>query len=77
MVGAIAGAFLMAYLRNRCTVVGWENYVQEIIVGHIIIVAGGRRSMAVAAGVMQARQVMNQRLASSSHKRRRTVRRGR
>ena len=35
----LAGAFLMAYLRNRCTVLGWSNYVQEIIVGHIIIIA--------------------------------------
>jgi ribose transport system permease protein len=39
LVGTLAGAFLMAYLRNRCTALGWSNYVQEIIVGHIIIVA--------------------------------------
>ena len=37
--GTLAGAFLMAYLRNRCTVLGLETYVQEMIVGHIIIVA--------------------------------------
>ena len=30
---------MMAFLRNRCTALGWSNYVQEIIVGHIIIVA--------------------------------------
>jgi ribose transport system permease protein len=39
MIGTLAGAFLMAYLRNRCTVLGWSNFVQEMIVGHIIIVA--------------------------------------
>lgn len=39
LLGTLAGAFLMAYLRNRCTVLGYETYVQEIIVGHIIIVA--------------------------------------
>ena len=37
--GSLAGAFMMAYLRNRCTVLGWSNYVQEMIVGHIIIIA--------------------------------------
>lgn len=37
--GTLVGAFLMAYLRNRCTVFGWSNFVQEMIVGHIIIVA--------------------------------------
>jgi ribose transport system permease protein len=39
MVGTLAGAFLMAYLRNRCTVLGWPTFVQEMIVGHIIIIA--------------------------------------
>ncbi|TWT40440.1 Ribose transport system permease protein RbsC [Phycisphaerae bacterium RAS1] len=39
VLGTLAGAFLMAFLRNRCTVLGWSNYVQEMIVGHIIIVA--------------------------------------
>jgi ribose transport system permease protein len=39
MLGTLAGAFLMAYLRNRCTVLGWSNFVQEMIVGHVIIVA--------------------------------------
>lgn len=37
--GAVIGAVMMAYLKNRCTVLGWPNYVQEIVVGHIIIVA--------------------------------------
>ncbi len=39
ILGTLTGAFLMAYLRNRCTVLGWPNYVEEMIVGHIIIVA--------------------------------------
>ncbi len=37
--GTLAGAVLMAYLRNRSTVLGWPNFVEEMIVGHIIIVA--------------------------------------
>ena len=37
--GTLAGAFMMAFLRNRCTAFSWPNYVQEIIVGHIIVVA--------------------------------------
>lgn len=39
LAGTLAGAFMMAYLRNRCTVLGWSNFVQEMIVGHIIIIA--------------------------------------
>ncbi len=39
VLGAFAGALLMTFLRNRCTAMGLPNYVQEIIVGHIIIVA--------------------------------------
>jgi ribose/xylose/arabinose/galactoside ABC-type transport system permease subunit len=29
----------MAFLRNGCTMMGWPNYIQEIIIGLIIIVA--------------------------------------
>jgi ribose transport system permease protein len=39
VAGTIAGAALMAFLRNRCTALGWSNFAQEMIVGHIIIVA--------------------------------------
>jgi ribose transport system permease protein len=39
IAGTLAGAFLMAFLRNRCTALGWPNYYQEIIVGHIIVIA--------------------------------------
>ena len=37
IAGTIAGAALMAFLKNRCTVLGWPNFVQEMAVGHIII----------------------------------------
>jgi ribose transport system permease protein len=39
VLGSLVGAFLMAFLRNGCDIVGWPNYVQEIIVGVIIIAA--------------------------------------
>ena len=39
ILGTLTGAVLMAYLRNRSTVLGWPNFVEEMIVGHIIIVA--------------------------------------
>lgn len=39
LTGTLAGALLMAYLRNRCAVLGYPDYVQEMIVGHIIIIA--------------------------------------
>jgi ribose/xylose/arabinose/galactoside ABC-type transport system permease subunit len=37
--GALAGAFLMALLENGCTLCGIPNYVQDILVGAIIVVA--------------------------------------
>ncbi len=39
VLGTLAGAVMMAFLRNRCIACEWPNYVQEIIVGHVIIVA--------------------------------------
>lgn len=39
ILGTICGAVLMAYLRNRSTALGWPNFVQEMIVGHVIIAA--------------------------------------
>jgi len=41
IAGTVVGAFLMAYLRNRCAALGWPNFVQDMIVGHIIIAAVG------------------------------------
>jgi ribose transport system permease protein len=37
--GSMVGALIMAFLRNGCQQVGWANYVQEIIIGAIIVVA--------------------------------------
>ncbi|GJQ28567.1 MAG: ribonucleotide-diphosphate reductase subunit alpha [Phycisphaerae bacterium] len=39
ILGTLAGAVMMAYLRNRCSALGWPNFVQELIVGHVIIAA--------------------------------------
>lgn len=39
ILGSIIGAFLMAFLANGCTLTGVPNYVQEIIIGSIIIAA--------------------------------------
>jgi ribose transport system permease protein len=39
ILGAIIGALIMAFLRNGCQQMGWANYVQEIIIGAIIIIA--------------------------------------
>jgi len=36
-IGTLIGAVLMTVLRNGCTMMGWENYVQSIIVGAVII----------------------------------------
>ncbi|HXM36914.1 MAG TPA: ABC transporter permease [Pyrinomonadaceae bacterium] len=37
--GSMIGALIMAFLRNGCQQIGWHNYVQEIIIGAIIIIA--------------------------------------
>ena len=37
--GSLVGALIMAILRNGCTLVGIPNYVQNIVIGGIIIVA--------------------------------------
>lgn len=39
IIGTLVGAVMMAYLQSRCAALGWPNYVQQIIVGHIIIAA--------------------------------------
>jgi ribose transport system permease protein len=36
-IGTVIGAVLMTVLRNGCNMMGWENYVQNIIVGAVII----------------------------------------
>ena len=37
ILGTMIGAFIMAFLRNGCNMTGIPNYVQEIIIGIIII----------------------------------------
>ncbi len=39
IAGSIVGAFFMSILANGCTLVGVPNYVQEILIGTIIVVA--------------------------------------
>lgn len=39
VLGSLVGAFMMAYMKNRCVRLGWPTFVQEMIVGHIIIAA--------------------------------------
>ena len=39
ILGTMIGVFIMSFLRNGCTMMGWPNYIQEIIIGVIIIVA--------------------------------------
>jgi len=39
VVGSLVGALIMAILRNGCNLVGIPNYVQNIVIGTIIIAA--------------------------------------
>jgi len=39
ILGSMIGALVMAFLRNGCQLMGWPNYIQEIIIGVIIVVA--------------------------------------
>lgn len=39
ILGAMIGALIMAFLRNGCQQVGWPNYIQEIIIGALIVIA--------------------------------------
>jgi ribose transport system permease protein len=39
IVGSMIGALIMAFLRNGCQQVRWPNYIQEIIIGAIIVIA--------------------------------------
>jgi ribose transport system permease protein len=39
ILGSMVGVFIMSFLRNGCTMMGWPNYIQEIIIGGIIVVA--------------------------------------
>jgi ribose transport system permease protein len=39
VLGSMIGVLIMSFLRNGCTMMGWPNYIQEIIIGAIIVVA--------------------------------------
>src|SRR5437868_4738510 len=39
ILGSMIGALIMAFLRNGCQQVGWPNYIQEIIIGSLIVFA--------------------------------------
>jgi ribose transport system permease protein len=39
ILGSLVGAFLMTFLANGCTLLGVPNYVQEMLVGAIIVIA--------------------------------------
>jgi ribose transport system permease protein len=39
ILGSMIGVLIMSFLRNGCTMMGWPNYVQEIIIGVFIVVA--------------------------------------
>jgi ribose transport system permease protein len=39
IMGSMIGALIMAFLRNGCQQMGWPNYIQEIIIGSIIVLA--------------------------------------
>lgn len=39
ILGSMIGALIMAFLRNGCQLMGWPNYIQEITIGGIIVLA--------------------------------------
>src|SRR6266581_25942 len=39
ILGSMIGALIMAFLHNGCQQVGWPNYIQEIIIGALIVFA--------------------------------------
>jgi len=39
ILGSMVGALIMALLRNGCQQMGWPNYIREIIIGAIIVIA--------------------------------------
>lgn len=39
ILGSMIGALIMAFLRNGCQQMGWPNYIQEMIIGAMIVLA--------------------------------------
>lgn len=50
IAGSMIGALIMAALRNGSNQMGWPNYVQEIIIGAVIVVAVGLDRFRSGAG---------------------------
>jgi ribose transport system permease protein len=48
VLGSMVGALIMAFLRNGCQLMGWPNYVQEIIIGTVIVFAVAADQLRVA-----------------------------
>jgi ribose transport system permease protein len=56
ILGSMIGALIMAFLRNGSQQMGWPNYIQEIIIGVIIVIAVALdRLRSAAAGAETAR----------------------
>jgi ribose transport system permease protein len=47
------GAFMMAVLRNGSNQMGWPTYMQEIIIGIVIVLAVGLDKWRQSRGVRQ------------------------
>jgi ribose transport system permease protein len=52
ILGSMIGALIMAVLRNGSNQMGWPTYVQEIIIGVVIIIAVGLDKLRQARGRM-------------------------
>ena len=39
ILGSLVGALMMAVLRNGTQLIDWPNYVQDIIIGAVIVIA--------------------------------------
>ncbi len=39
ILGSMIGVFIMSFLRNGSNMMGWPNYIQQIIIGGIIVIA--------------------------------------
>src|SRR5205814_2758055 len=50
ILGSMIGALIMAVLRNGSNQMGWPTYMQEIIIGVVIIIAVGLDKLLQRAG---------------------------
>jgi ribose transport system permease protein len=49
ILGSLVGALIMAFLRNGCQLMGWPNYIQEIMIGVVIVLAVAADRLRTAA----------------------------